>query len=322
MGDRDIGADGDLHDPAVLADLLRDVRAHLRGDADSRLRRLHAGLPRHGRRAVRHGRVRDGLRLLAVDRDRVVRRRPTPTASRQRPSTTPTSDSPIGFALGLATAAWMEPYWGGAYYHPATGAAIRAAHPRSANVYGHWGAQPIPARASWYAGGGVGGHDRERQLLQQPHGHVRQLQRRQTVQRRGPATARAATTAPPTARPAAPAASRAQQLPTTTPDSARPAQCRVRRPAPAAAPTTAPARRPPGRRATRTSAGARPTNANTGKTNTWGTASVGNNHYADVNGNVYKNTGDGWQQHSSSGWSSASGASSWGDKRIAGAQYG
>ncbi len=45
-------------------------------------------------------------------------------------------------------------------------------------------------------------------------------------------------------------------------------------------------------------------NAKTGQTNTWGTASVGNNHYADVNGNVYKNTGDGWQQHSSSGWSS------------------
>ena len=55
-------------------------------------------------------------------------------------------------------------------------------------------------------------------------------------------------------------------------------------------------------------------NAKTGQTNTWGTASVGNNHYADVNGNVYKNTGDGWQQHSSSGWNNASGASSWGDK--------
>ena len=55
-------------------------------------------------------------------------------------------------------------------------------------------------------------------------------------------------------------------------------------------------------------------NAATGKTNTWGTASVGNNHYADVNGNVYKNTGDGWQQHSSSGWSNSSSASSWGDK--------
>jgi hypothetical protein len=37
-------------------------------------------------------------------------------------------------------------------------------------------------------------------------------------------------------------------------------------------------------------------------------ATVGNDHYADVNGNVYKNTGSGWEQHNSSGgWSSASG---------------
>ncbi|MFO1313353.1 MAG: autotransporter [Burkholderiales bacterium] len=36
------------------------------------------------------------------------------------------------------------------------------------------------------------------------------------------------------------------------------------------------------------------------------TATVGNDHYADVNGNVYKNTGDGWQKHDSNGgWSSA-----------------
>jgi hypothetical protein len=41
---------------------------------------------------------------------------------------------------------------------------------------------------------------------------------------------------------------------------------------------------------------------------------VGNNHYADVNGNVYKNTGDGWEQHSSSGWSSASGDNSWANR--------
>ncbi|HTN48212.1 MAG TPA: autotransporter [Burkholderiaceae bacterium] len=37
------------------------------------------------------------------------------------------------------------------------------------------------------------------------------------------------------------------------------------------------------------------------------TATVGNDHYADVNGNVYKNTGSGWEQHNSNGsWSSAS----------------
>jgi hypothetical protein len=37
-------------------------------------------------------------------------------------------------------------------------------------------------------------------------------------------------------------------------------------------------------------------------------ATVGNDHYADVNGNVYKNTGSGWEQHNAGGgWSSASG---------------
>jgi hypothetical protein len=34
-------------------------------------------------------------------------------------------------------------------------------------------------------------------------------------------------------------------------------------------------------------------NTRTGQTNSWQSASVGNNHYADVNGNVYRNTGSG-----------------------------
>ena len=62
------------------------------------------------------------------------------------------------------------------------------------------------------------------------------------------------------------------------------------------------------------SAAAQTYNAKTGQTNTWATASVGNNHVADVNGNVYSNTGNGWQQHSSSGTSAASGDTSWADK--------
>ena len=41
---------------------------------------------------------------------------------------------------------------------------------------------------------------------------------------------------------------------------------------------------------------------------------VGNQKYADVNGNVYHNDGSGWQQHSSSGWGAASGDTSWADR--------
>ena len=42
------------------------------------------------------------------------------------------------------------------------------------------------------------------------------------------------------------------------------------------------------------------TNPNTGKTETYGAAKVNNNYYADVNGNVYKNTGNGWQKYDTS----------------------
>jgi hypothetical protein len=47
------------------------------------------------------------------------------------------------------------------------------------------------------------------------------------------------------------------------------------------------------------------TNPTTGKTETYGAAKVNNNYYADVNGNVYKNTGDGWQKYNPSTTTSA-----------------
>ncbi len=64
-------------------------------------------------------------------------------------------------------------------------------------------------------------------------------------------------------------------------------------------------------------------------------ATVGNNHYADVNGNVYKNTGSGWEQHDSGGgWSNVNNseatksmaseqqARSTGEQRSAASSYG
>lgn len=65
------------------------------------------------------------------------------------------------------------------------------------------------------------------------------------------------------------------------------------------------------------SAAARPTrytNPKTGQSSTYGAAKVGNDVYADKSGQVYSNAGGGWQQHSSSGWSSASGDTSWADR--------
>ncbi len=62
-----------------------------------------------------------------------------------------------GFALGLATAAWTEPYWGGAYYHPAYWGGYPCCASASANVYGAWGNTAYSGTRSWYAGGGVAG---------------------------------------------------------------------------------------------------------------------------------------------------------------------
>ena len=57
---------------AVVADLLRDVREDLRDHAELRLRRLYARLPGRRRRTVRNDRVRNWIRVHAVDRFRVV----------------------------------------------------------------------------------------------------------------------------------------------------------------------------------------------------------------------------------------------------------
>ena len=62
-----------------------------------------------------------------------------------------------GFAMGLATAAWMEPWWGGAYYYPGYWGGYGCCATASANVYGHWGATTWSGTRSWYAGGGVAG---------------------------------------------------------------------------------------------------------------------------------------------------------------------
>jgi hypothetical protein len=55
-------------------------------------------------------------------------------------------------------------------------------------------------------------------------------------------------------------------------------------------------------------------NPTTGKSGTYGAAREGNDVYADKDGTTYKGSTSGWQQHTSSGWQSASGDTSWADK--------
>ncbi len=56
------------------------------------------------------------------------------------------------------------------------------------------------------------------------------------------------------------------------------------------------------------------TNPKTGKSSAYGWVDVGNDVYADKNGQIYSNTDGSWQQYSSTGWSSASGDTSWADR--------
>ncbi len=65
-----------------------------------------------------------------------------------------------GFALGLATAAWTEPYWGGAYYYPALLGRLPCCASASANVYGHWGATTYSGTRTLVCGRRRRRHDR------------------------------------------------------------------------------------------------------------------------------------------------------------------
>ena len=221
----------------------------------------------------------------------------------------------FGFAMGLATAAWYSPYYGGyygAYYHPAYWGGYPCCATASANVYGHWGSAAYSGTRSWYAGGGVAGttasgayynsrtgtagtYNAGKQYNANTGNYTRGYDRTAYGAAGGSANvARAANTNEYTG----------QRSTANAVSGTGAGGSSYNR---AGASTAGP-------EGGAHVGGGSTYNAATGKTNTWGTASMGNNHYADVNGNVYKNTGDGWQQHSSSGWSNASNASSWGDK--------
>lgn len=217
-----------------------------------------------------------------------------------------------GFAVGLATAAWMEPYWGGAYYHPYYWGGYGCCASASANVYGHWGNTTYSGTRSWYAGGGVAGttasgtynnartgttgsYSGGRQYNAWTGNATRGYDRTGTGQNGGSGNV-----------------ARASNVNTYTGQRSTANSASVTGAGGSSydrsgATTTGP-------QGNAHAGGGSTYNANTGKTNTWNTATVNGNHYADVNGNVYRNTGDGWQQHSSSGWGAASGDNAWANR--------
>jgi hypothetical protein len=218
----------------------------------------------------------------------------------------------FGFAMGLATAAWTEPYWGGAYYYPSYWGGYPCCASASANVYGQWGSTVYSGTRSWYAGGGVAGTTASGSYYNQRTGTSGTYNAgRQFNAYTGNATRGydrtvngAAGGSGNVARASNYNVYSGQRSTGSAVSGTTAGGSSYNR----AGATTA------GPEGNAHVGGGSTYNAKTGQTNNWATASVGNNHYADVNGNVYSNTGNGWQQHSSSGVTGASGDTSWADR--------
>jgi len=225
-----------------------------------------------------------------------------------------------GFAVGLATAAWMEPYWGGAYYHPAYWGGYGCCVSASANVYGHWGSTTYSGTRSWYAGGGVAGstaygsYDNTRTGTSGSYSAGRQYNAWTGNATRG--YDRTANTA------AGGSANVARASNYNTYSGQRSTGSAVSGTTAGGSSYDRAGASTAGPMGNAHVGGGTSTNAATGKTNTWGTASVGNQKYADVNGNVYHNDGSGWQQHSSGGWGAASGDTSWANRESQARSFG
>ena len=206
-----------------------------------------------------------------------------------------------GFALGLATAAWSEPYWG-SYYYPAYWGGYHGycCATASANVYGHWGATTYSGTRSWYAGGGVAGTTASGNYYNSRTGTSGSYNAgKQYNAWTGNATRGYDRTVNGAAGGSGNVA-RATNYNTYT--GQRSTANAVSGTGAGGSSYNRAGASTAGPEGNAHVGGGSTYNAKTGNTNTWGTASAGNNHYADVNGNVYKNTGNGWQQHSSSGW--------------------
>jgi hypothetical protein len=221
----------------------------------------------------------------------------------------------FGFAVGLATAAWMQPYWGygGAYYHPAYwGGYHGCCMSASANVYGHWGATTYSGTRSWYGGYGVAGTSAHGTYYNSRTGTAGSYSgARQYIADTGNATRGYDRTA---YGPAGGSGEAARGSNYNTYTGQRTTANAVSGTGAGGSSYDRAGASTAGPQGDAHVGGGSSYNAHTGKTNSWATASVGNQHYADVNGNVYHNGNSGWQQHSAGGYGAASGDTSWADR--------
>jgi hypothetical protein len=224
----------------------------------------------------------------------------------------PTVGYAFGFGLGLATAAMAEPYWGGAYYRP-YGMGYGCCGLTSANVYRQWGDTVAAGTRTWYDGadgtlgtaargdysnwrtGTSGRYAAGRSY--NPYTGVAQRGYGRTFDTAG--GVQGAVARGERYNPATGVRSYGSGMAASGPDGGYVSRDTER------------ARGPLG--GTAAAHQTTVSNPRTGETRTLDTARVGNSLYAGADGNVYRNTGDGWQRHDDGGWQDA-GDTAWADR--------
>jgi hypothetical protein len=217
-----------------------------------------------------------------------------------------------GFGIGLATAAWAAPYWGGAWYHPGYWG-YPCCGSTSANVYGHWGNTVYSGSRSWYANadgkygtraggsytntrtGTSGSYAAGRSY--NPYTGQAQRGYDRTFNTTGGTSGNVA---------------RGGSYNTETGQRSYASSASASGPGGSSIEKTAGATAGPagvGAQHTTTAYDAR-----TGETKSYTSSGLFGNHYAGADGNVYRNSDSGWQQHGSGGWQAAGGDTSWADR--------
>jgi hypothetical protein len=215
----------------------------------------------------------------------------------------------FGFAMGLTTAAWAYPYWGGAYYHagyygyPCCGSA-------SANVYRNWGTGVSSGTRTWYntAGGAFGTNAAGTYAT--ARGTSGSYNAYRTYNPYTGQGAQGYNRTVNTASGTTGSVTRDSTVNAATGQRGYGSNVQATTAGGSSIDRNVSASSGPGgasREATTTTY-----NANTGQTKTWNDGVPQNTHVAGSDGNVYRSDASGnWQQHSANGWGAASGDTSW-----------
>ena len=217
----------------------------------------------------------------------------------------------FGFAMGLTTAAIAEPYWGGAYYHPYYGG-YPCCGSASANVYRSGAYGVSSGTRTWYnnAGGAYG--TTASGTYSTYHGTSGSYAAQRSYNPHTGQASEGYTRTASTPSGASGSVSRGETYNTQTGQRSYASSGSAT--AAGGSSVTRNVQATAGPQGYGKTSSATTYNAQTGQTKTWSDGVPQNTHYAGADGNAYKSTSSGWQQHTSSGWQNAAGSTSSADR--------